>query len=585
MPNLQHLLCDLPDVNLALSRARDLATEIKLGHSAFLQHTGFRSEADYKQQCMRDGQIMYHAHLGLSDWPETERALQFLDQEMRALGYQIDRVGLALDRRMALPEKLRARAAAETGPMLVDTGQWQRVAQCALIQPHMGDFMIGMPASVTNTALALQAGVTTIGNLSQYFAFETPNWNAPDVTAVETTTAIALLGCFREQGVMLHSYLEDGYGALFQDCRTVAGWAYLEHYIVEELLGAKLSHCIGGLTADPVRRAGWVFALNHIHGGEHIGSMIYGDTISFNDDFEQNRALVSEYLLWDILAQLHQPGGHAVLPLPVTEAVRIPSAEEVFDAQRLGRRIEQSARRMYPHVDFSAAEAFADEVSRAGKTIFQRALAGLEDEGIDTRDALQLLYFLKLRGSDWFEQRFGFVGEDSVASQPPGAEANDHVVSHMLTDICRMTRDLVAEHQELFSSEMAREKLSGQRLLLASTDVHEHAISALAELLRLSGAEVINLGAEQDTVQVAAALKQYIPDVLLLSTHNGMALEYARQLHQLMVEHNDTTPVLMGGVLNQKVEDQQLPVPVAEDIRKLGFRALETVERLLLDAE
>ncbi len=40
----------------------------------------------------------------------------------------------------------------------------------APIQAHMGDFIIGFPASTENTVFALQAGVTTIGNLSQFFA-------------------------------------------------------------------------------------------------------------------------------------------------------------------------------------------------------------------------------------------------------------------------------------------------------------------------------------------------------------------------------------------------------------------------------
>ena len=49
--------------------------------------------------------------------------------------------------------------------MLV-ANDWQKVSQVVPIQPHMGDFMIGFPAATTNTAHALQAGVTIIGNLS-----------------------------------------------------------------------------------------------------------------------------------------------------------------------------------------------------------------------------------------------------------------------------------------------------------------------------------------------------------------------------------------------------------------------------------
>ena len=145
-----------------------------------------------------------------------------------------------------------------------------------------------------------------------------------------------------------------------EELRRQRAWAVLERYIVEELIGARLSHCIGGLTSDPVKRAGWVLALHRIHQGQQVGSMLYGDTISFGQAFEQNRALTAEYLLWDILIQLHAPSGHAVLPLPVTEAIRIPSADEIIEAQLFGRRVEQTARRLYPHVDFSAAEAFAE---------------------------------------------------------------------------------------------------------------------------------------------------------------------------------------------------------------------------------
>lgn len=556
----------LPALKTAFREAKKCAAQITLGRSAFLRAYGCASEAQYKRQCMQEGRIMYHAHIGLNDWPETERVLVQLCGDMAAQGHRLDRVGLALDRRMGLPASMRHQAAAETGPLLTHPEQWQRVAQCAMVQPHMGDFMIGMPASVENTCLALQAGVTTIGNLSQYFAFETPMWRDAKHTALATTTAIALLGHYRAQGVMLHSYLEDGFAALFQDCQTIAAWAYMERYIVEELLGAKLSHCIGGLTSDPIRRAGWVFALDKIHRGESIGSMIYGDTISFTQDFEQNRALVSEYLLWDILAQLHRPTGHAVLPLPVTEAVRIPSVDEIFDAQRLGRRIEESARRLYPHVDFSASEAFAETVCREGEVRFQRALSALQEEGVDIRDPLRLLYLLKQRGAQWFENTVCEMTEQTSPALP--------------TDIYRLSLSLLAEQKHHFDNPAAYEKLAGRRLLLASTDVHAHAIHALAALLRLAGAEVINLGAEQSAPQVAEAVAEERPDALLLSTHNGMALSYAEQLLAHWPGRHQC-PILMGGVLNQKVDDQALPIAVTRELKALGVQPVVQVDALL----
>ena len=48
----------------------------------------------------------------------------------------------------------------------------------------------------------------------------------------------SFMGALKERGTLVHPYLEDGFGALFCDCATVAGWAFLERHIVEKLLAA-----------------------------------------------------------------------------------------------------------------------------------------------------------------------------------------------------------------------------------------------------------------------------------------------------------------------------------------------------------
>ncbi len=546
----------LPRVDDLRARARDLAGRIHLGRSAFLDAHGVSSELDYKRQAMRDGRIMYHAHIGLNDVDSTAAALAEIHRQLAARGHRLDRAGFALDRRMGLPPERRAGVAAETGPMLERARDWDALAQAAPIQPHLGDFMIGQPASVANAVAALGIGCTTIGNLSQYFSFAAPGWDDVGETAAQTCEAMLLLAELRDRGVMLHSYLEDGYGALFRHCATVAAWAMLEVYLVGELVGARLAHCIGGLTRDPLRRVGWVVALGRIHRGDHVGSMIYGDTLSFGPDFETNRALTAEYLSWDILAQLHAPSGHAVLPLPVTEALRIPSADEIIEAQLFGRRVEASARRLYPHVDFGAAERFADAVCRDGQVIFECALAGLAECGVDTRDPLRLLYVLKRLGAARFEALFA---------------ADVELDATLVTDMCALSRDLVDEHRSLFTGEDMRARVAGRHFAVASTDVHEHAAGALAQLLGEAGASVAWLGAEQSPDNIVAALEREDADALLLSTHNGMALDYARRLRAGLDRAGLRLPVVIGGVLNQKTADAALPVPVFDELRALGM--------------
>jgi len=554
---------DLPTGASIVNEGCKIAEDIEIGRTAFMEKMGVNSELAYKRQCIKSKQIMYHAHIGMNTWEDTVEAMDLLYRTAEGAGFVLDRAGLCLDRRMALPEKQRDQIPAECGPELNTHSQWQQVGQAAPIQPHMGDFMIGFPASVENTVQALKAGVTTIGNLSQFFAHEVPMWTDKASTTIETVKAISIMGAMKNKGTLVHSYLEDGFPALFRDCATVAGWAFLERYIVETLLNAKLSHCIGGLTSDPLKRSAWVFTLNEIHEHDCIGSMIYGDTISFGTDFDQNRGLVAEYLLWDIMTQLECPTGHAVLPLPVTEALRIPSAEEIVEAQCFGRRIEQTARRLWPHVDFTSAREFSAKLYSAGKTVFDNAMEGFKEAKVDINDPVQMLYVLKMLGASDFEEMFGVgtVNEDSFGGRQPVFP----------TDVFEMSQRVIVENGQFFDNPHSKRLLEGRKFLIASTDVHAHAVMIIHELLSKAGSEITNLGAETDPDQIAKAVKKSDVEAILISTHNGMALEYAKRLKAELSRHEIDIPVVMGGILNQKVDGEALPIDVTMNLKQLGF--------------
>ena len=214
-----------------------------LGRSAFCAAHGVRSEAEYKRRRRDEGRLTYHAHLGLRDWPATATAL---DEIVAGLG-ELDRFGLCLSRSMSLPAEQRAGAAKETGPRL-EAGDWEAVA-AAPAQAHLGDFMIGTPAGLENTVQALAAGITTIGNLGQHFAFEPPGGH--DDTDLTETTVRALGRDGAHRGALVHSYLDDGPAMQFSHYGGYLGWAALELHAVEDLIGARLAHCYGGLVPDP----------------------------------------------------------------------------------------------------------------------------------------------------------------------------------------------------------------------------------------------------------------------------------------------------------------------------------------------
>ena len=48
-------------------------------------------------------------------------------------------------------------------------------------------------------------------------------WKRKDITTVETVKAIGIMGFLRDRGTLMHSYLDDGFGALFLDCSNKRG--------------------------------------------------------------------------------------------------------------------------------------------------------------------------------------------------------------------------------------------------------------------------------------------------------------------------------------------------------------------------
>lgn len=562
----------LPKMEAILSESKEIASSIVIGRSRFMEKYGVSSELEYKRMSIKNGHVMFHAHIGMNTWDETARSLRAAYDFAESNGFVIDRAGICLDRRMALPKDMRKSAPQESGPYLETEEEWMQVGQAAPIQPHMGDFIIGFPASTENTVSALRAGVTTIGNLSQFFAHEAPMWKRKDITTVETVKAIGIMGFLRDRGTLMHSYLDDGFGALFLDCSTSAAWAYLEKYIVEDLLGAKLAHCVGGLVSDPVKRSGWIFALDEIHGHDCVGSMFYGDTISSHSDPEKNRALTAEYLLWDIMTQIECPTGHAVLPVPFTEAHRAPSLEEICEVQLWGREIEKTAVKMHPHFDFTEPKKFAGSICRKGRRIFNDALSYLEECGVDTKDAVQMLYVLKCMGPRVFEDTLNPSAKNGTA---PAGES-----LAIPNDIFTKTLEQVDIWTPYFNSSEVRQKLSGRRVLLASTDVHEHGLLLIDNLLQQAGCHAVNIGAEKNPDEVVLAGVRYGAEIIFISTHNGMALEYARNVLDEMEEQNVSIPVCMGGVLNQNTEEGTVPVEVSSDLERLGIGIVTDLRRL-----
>jgi methylmalonyl-CoA mutase cobalamin-binding subunit len=559
---------DLPDGRALIEDGRALARGVSPGVSLLCQEHGVRSEVAYKKKMLAEDRLMTVMDIGMQTWAETAKALRLIHAETERRGFRIDRYNLILDRRMGMPRDHWERAAKETGPMLETDEDWLATTQTVPIQPHLGDYMIGSPMSVENAVRALEAGVTYIGNMSQ-FAWKYPGWGDDVAQMVEMTKALGVMAANADADAMVHSYLDDGYGAQFRDYSSYLGWAMFERYIIHDLVGAKLSIAYGGLTHNPAVKTAVILALEATKPPDTYTAYYHGNTTAYTADIERNYAVLATDMLYMLMAQLRTRSGSAVYPVPVMEAVRVPSWQEIVDAHSIARRVAEDAHRLIEIVDWSRIEQLRDQLVAGGEAFCRNLLSGLSDLGVDTQDPLQLLLATRRLGPVEIEDRFG-TGEH--APEEPGGY-RPIIPTDTLRDFL--------ENRTKVRGRLEGRQLSADpdrlRLVVGSTDVHEYGMLLVVEALRALSVEPIVAGTSVDPDEFADLALEAGATALLVSTHNGMALTYAQQLQRELEARRLALPVLMGGTLNQDVADSDTPVDVRDDLRAIGVLVCDDV--------
>lgn len=406
---------DLPNGRDLLAEGRALAAVWSVGSSPFLAEYGVTSEFDYKLGQMSIGRVMQHAQIGYRDLDKSCRAFREIYTESLKQGVRVDRYGLCLDWSMALPRAVRAKGLRGTGMLLDGPEDFIRLTSSAPVAAHFGDFVLGFPAALENTQAALAAGSTAIGNLGQFFTFRVPGWDDDVEATAATVRAIGLIAAQPVQ-VMIHSNIDDGYAAQFNDLTSCLGMILVERDIIMRLTGGVIAHCYGHHFSDPATRLGFQRALFKI--GATPGTIIYGNTTSYRGTPAANYASLGSYLLVDAVGQLTHPTGHAVNPVPVTENERIPEIEEVIDAQVFAGRLTDHAGDYRSLFDDAVIEVVADQLLTGAERFRANVMRGLAEMGVDCDDIFELLLALRRLGGRGLEARFGAGEEDR--SQPGG---------------------------------------------------------------------------------------------------------------------------------------------------------------------
>ena len=548
----------LPDVSDLLDEARQVGSIV--GDCLFLDHYGVPSEYHYKRNAANAGHIMLHGQIGYRSLEQSCRAYAEIHQRLEEHGYTVDRYGICLDWSMGYPSRQRAGRPRGTGLILQHPDDYRELTAQAPVAPHFGDFVMGMPAAFETTICALKAGSTSIGNLGQYFTFRLPNVDDDVVTTTETIKAIALCG-LQPQPILVHSNLDDGFAALFTDMCCALGAVLIEQTIVEDLLGGRCSHCFGHTYSDPLTRLAFGMALAEV--SNNPGSMIYGNTTSYTDELTGNFASLANYLNVDISLQRIQPSGHAINPVPVTEALRIPSIQEVVEAHLFANRLIKTNALLQPLLDYSDARNLAKEIVAGGKVFHANVLNGLSGMGVDIGNPLELLLSIRRLGARQLELRFGPGNLDHRGKRIAKVE------STTLREIQRRANDIV---DALDVNTKNRLQDSELRICTVTTDVHEYGKVLLEHVLTNLHLNVIDGGVCTDPDRLVSIATDEAADAIAISSYNGVAFTYVNQVMDLLGQRSGSgMNVYVGGKLNQVATDgSDLPRDIQPELEQIG---------------
>lgn len=562
---------ELPQLKDLMGEVEKISNGITIGETLFMKKYGVKSEAEYKLKCMSEGKIMRHAHIGWNSWEETKKGFKYVYDELTKRGLTLDRFGVALDWVMGVPEELRHKVQKGTGLIFSTPEEWKEVGQIVPIQPHFGDHMIGSLNSVENVKLALEAGVTTMGNISQFYTYEYPGLMDKNSRVIGMVKAIAIMAKFKDKGTLIHANLDDGFGAQFHDLANLTGWAMIERYIVEDLIGGSLSHCFGNLFSDPTLRMIFLLAMDEINDKNSLGSMIYGNTIDFSNDYDKNYGALSSFQIADMAVQMHRPTGHAITPIPITEAVRVPSPDEIVQAHVISNMLEAKAQHYSSFMNWEKIECEKDKLVIGGQIFFERVMNGLDDMGIDIKNPCELFMSLKEIGAARLEEYFGVGKKDPYAMRGR--------IPLRPTDIVWTINN--KEKKVSKNIKNLKNSLENVKIVLGATDVHEFGKEIVKAVLLKAGAKVFDLGSSVEPQEVIDTTIETESQFVIMSTFNGIALSYAKSLCELLEQNNLKPTFFMGGLLNENMDGGGLAVDVSDKLKDLGVICSNDVNTLI----
>jgi methylmalonyl-CoA mutase cobalamin-binding subunit len=264
-----------------------------------------------------------------------------------------------------------------------------------------------------------------------------------------------------------------------------------------------------------------------------------------------------------MLADRHLKAGSSIMPVPVTEAIRVPTPEEIIDVQTIAHHTKAKVESIYEVTNWQSLEIRSKELVNNGNKFFDNLINGLADLGVDINDPLQLLLAVRRLGPSEIESRFG-VG---TATEDPLFDGYEPLVP---TDVLKaFLSERAVIRAAVRPSNWVLHK--SHKPVIASSDVHEIGMRLVIDAVESLDIKPVIGTVGIDPDELAELALQENATAVLISTHNGMALSFAKKFLEELSLRNITPQVIMGGRLNQEIEGEEMPVDVTDQLISLGI--------------
>ena len=550
-----------PDGRKMLAEGRAIGESFEIPKNKFLRKYGYETYLDYRKDCARQGKIVWQLLVGLSTLEEEIEAVRTISEFSDRTNLNIRSMQSIPSMLVGLPREYWDNAPKPTSYLMDGQEAWLAHSEAAPVNIAWQDWHLSSPNCLATTIYALKAGSPRIGTFSQ-FIWDYPGWDDEIGRFSDMVRSLGIIASKRDMDITADTYPEDGPPGHFFDTASYLGYEMLEHYIIEELCGAKMSLSFGGLLTDPQPRMAFAMAMHKLYATEDSPILSYyngGTTDQWDHDINANFGPSVLEMMLQILVELKYNMMGIISPVAITERLRVPTLQELMDIAAAGCRAEEKARDWLPLMDFTLLERMRDDMIEKGTLWFNNAMTAFNEAGVDTKDPLQMILVLKRFNPMRLEQSFH-----------PSVQEKGEFEPYYPTAIGQSTTQLYRNKQKWFIENGYENALLGKKLIAVSADGHSYGLMYVERVLHGLGAVVINGGVDVTAPDLLDLADEEGVTDIFVSLHCGQVLDYSRLLSELAEVRGRKYRIFVGGMLNGMLPGNTEPVDVTDILCELG---------------